>query len=260
MDGFFKNKVAIVTGASSGIGLATARLLSQSGAKVVLAARSKEKLASLTGEIPNSIAVPTDVTDPGAVKNLVRRTLEIFGKIDILINNAGALLYKHMADSTPQEIRLVMEVNFFGAAACAMEALPVMEKQKSGVIVNVSSVAGRVGLPNLGYYCASKFAFTGFSETLRQEVASKGIRVITVSPGTVYTPMVKAIVDEAMSRGKKMIPIPPERVARAMLKAIRGNEIEVFVPWPARVLNHLHFFFPRFAEWLAYRYRASDRV
>jgi short-subunit dehydrogenase len=255
----FKDKVAIVTGASSGIGLATVRLLSLSGARVVLAARSQESLTVLTKEISNSIAVPTDVTDPAAVKNLVGRTLEIFGRIDILINNAGVLLYKPMAQSTLEEIRQVMEVNFFGAAACAMEVLPIMKKQKSGVIVNVSSIAGRVGLPNLGFYCASKFALTGFSETLRQEAVSDGVEVITVCPGTIYTPMVKTIVDDAISRGKKVTRIPPERVAQAMLKAIRQKKIEIFVPEPTRILNLLHFLFPRFAEWLAYRYRSTDR-
>ena len=225
---------------------------------MVLAARAKDKLSALAAELPGSLSVPTDVSDPGSIQNLARRTEEEFGRIDILINNAGVLVYKPMLETTPQEIRRVMEVNYFGAVDCARAVLPAMLKQKSGVIVNISSVAGRVGLPNLGYYCASKFAFTGFSETLRQEVASKGITVITVSPGTIYTPMVKDIVDKAVARGKKLLPIPPERVAEAILQGIRNKDLEVFVPWPTAVLNWLHFLFPRFAEWLAFRYRASE--
>ena len=176
-----------------------------------------------------------------------------------MINNAGILFYKTMAETSPEEVRRLMEVNFFGAVACANAVLPAMRARKSGTIVNVSSIAGRVGFPNLGYYCASKFALTGFSETLRQETAREGITVVTVSPGTVYTPMTKSIVDEARQRGKRMIPIGPETVARAICDGIVRKQTEVFIPWPTRVLNVLHFFFPLFAERLARQFRAGDR-
>ncbi len=259
MPDFFKDKVAIVTGASSGIGLCTARLLSERGARVVLAARSKDKLEKLAQELPNSIAVPTDVTDKNSVLNMVQRTLDAFGRIDILINNAGILIYKPIVQSTDEDLRRVMEVNFFGAVACANAVLPAMEKQKSGTIVNISSIAGRIGFPNIGYYCASKFAFTGFSETFRQEVASKGIIVSTVNPGTTETPLNQTILDEARKRGKNILPITPERVARAILNAAEKGKAEVFVPWSTRVLHWLHFFAPRFTEWLAWHFRSAEK-
>lgn len=255
----FQDKVVIVTGASSGIGLATARLLSRRGAKVVLAARSKDRLETYSKEMPRSVVCPTDVTEPGAAANLAKTAVEKFGRIDILVNNAGILLYKLMEDTPPEELRKVMEVNYFGAVAVANAVLPAMAAQKSGTIVNVSSVAGRVGFPNLGYYCASKFAFTGYSESLRQEAASKGVKVVLVSPGTIYTAMTQSIVDDALARGKRMIITPPEKVAEAILRGIEKGSREVFIPWQTSVLNHLHFHLPGFAEWLAGFFRASDK-
>jgi NADP-dependent 3-hydroxy acid dehydrogenase YdfG len=153
MDQPFKDKVVIITGASGGIGLETARLLLKAGAHVVLASRNKEKLDSLASEMTGVLAVPTDVTQDSSVDNMVAQTLQKYGRIDILVNNAGILYYKPMADTTPSEIRALMETNYYGAVRCTNAVLPSMKKQKHGMIINVASIAGRVGFPKLGYYC-----------------------------------------------------------------------------------------------------------
>jgi len=254
----FKDQVVIVTGASSGIGESTARLFSQKGARVVLASRNKIKLDALASELNLAFPVPTDVTREQDLRNLVGQTLQKFGRIDILINNAGLLLYKPMIESSLDEIRKIMEVNYFGAVACAQAVIPTMKQQKSGVIVNISSIAGRVGFPNLGYYCASKFALTGFSETLRQELKPLGILVTTIGPGTVYTPMTARIVDESRKKGKRTIPVSPEYIAQRILRSIEKREIEVLVPMTSKLIYVLHFFFPVFSEWLAFKFRSLE--
>ncbi|MBI4218444.1 MAG: SDR family NAD(P)-dependent oxidoreductase [Elusimicrobia bacterium] len=258
MSDFFQDKVAIVTGASSGIGLETAKLLSNRGSLLVLAARNKEKIESLSKELGRSLPVVTDVTQESSVQNLIAQTLDRFGKIDILINNAGILLYKPMQDCSSEEIQRILEVNFLGAVRCANAALPILKKQGQGTIVNVASIAGRIGLPNLGYYSSSKFALVAYSEALRQEVFHHNIFVTTVCPGTVLTPMTETILSEAKAKGKNSFPIMPQTVAKRILRAIEKKEREVFVPEMTRFFYWLHFFFPRFAEWLVWKFRASD--
>lgn len=258
MNDYFKDKVVIVTGASSGIGESIARTVAKRGAKVVLSARRKEKLEWLSAELKNSLAVYTDVTQEESVHRLVEQTVGRYGRIDILINNAGILLYKPIMESSFNEVREVMETNFFGAVLCAHSVIPIMKRQKEGAIVNVASIAGRIGFTSLGYYGASKFALVGFSESLRQELAPEGIFVSLVCPGVVNTPMSKAILDEAIARGKKVMPISPERVAEKILLAIEKKKAEVFVPSSTHFFYWLHFFFRRFSEWLAFKFRASD--
>lgn len=259
MKNIFRDQVVIVTGASSGIGEAAARKFAERGARVVLAARRVEPLEKLAKELPNSIAVPTDVTQLKSVENLVQKTLEKWGRIDILINNAGILVYKLVGDCTLQEARDIIETNFFGCVYCAHAVIPTMKKQKSGVIVNIASIAGKIGFPNLGYYGASKFALVGFSEALRQELKHEGIFVNTICPGTVYTPMTQKIVEEAMAKGKNIMPIRPEKVAGVILDSIEKKRAEVFVPVMTRWLYWLHFFFPKFTEWLAWKFRAAEQ-
>ena len=253
----FSDKVAIVTGASSGIGLATARLLHREGAKVVLAARNAGKLEAAARELPGSLAVPTDVTRDESVAALAARTLERFGRIDLLVNDAGILFYKKMSDSSAEENRAMMETNYFGAVRCTDAVLPAMRRQGGGNIVNVASIAGLIGFPRLGYYGASKFALVGYSHALRQELKKENIRVSVVCPGTVETPMTRQIMDEAVGRGRRVVTVPTEAVARAIMRAARRDLAEVVLPFPVRFLRGLHFFAPSFAEWLAGRFRAG---
>ncbi len=255
---YFKDKVAIVTGASSGIGKETARLLWQKGAKVVLAARRKEEINSLSHELSGSLAIPTDITQDSDVKNLIHKTINHFGKIDILINNAGILLHKPICDSTEEEIRKVMEVNFFGAVRCIHAVLPMMKKQEGGTIANVSSISGKIGLPNIGFYSSSKFALMGYSQALRQELKEYGIFVTVICPGIVYTPMNQSLIDNARKEGRRVTFIQPEEVGRIILTAIEKKKPEIVLPKFTKLFFWAHFFFPQLMENIAWKFRASS--
>lgn len=259
MKKILENRIVIITGGATGIGFETACLLVRKNAKVVLAGRRQEKLESAVKKLGhNAIAVSCDVTDDSSVNNLIIKTLGKFGRIDILINNAGELLYKPMSECTLEETKSVMETNFFGAIRCVNATLPSMKKQGNGIIVNVASIAGRIGFSNLGYYGASKFALVGYSESLRQELKNSGVFVSVICPGTVYTPLTQKILDEARLKGKNVLPIMPEQVAQKILCAIEKKKREVFVPKSVYGLYLIHFFFPKFIEWLAGKFRAAD--
>ena len=259
MQNYFKNKVAIVTGASSGIGKETARLLWKNGAKVVLTARKIKKLELLSQELPGSIPISADITQKDEIKNLMQKTVEQFGRIDILINNAGILLHKSIEESTEEEIRKVMEVNFFGAVRCIHDILPIMKKQKSGSILNVASIAGKIGLPNLGYYGSSKFALLGYSQALRQELKQYNIFVSVLCPGIVYTPMNQELLENARKEGRKIRALTPEEVAVTILLAVKKKKPEVIIPKFTRAFFWAHHFFPSLMETIVWRFRASSR-
>jgi short-subunit dehydrogenase len=174
---------ALVTGASSGIGLATARLLASRGARVVLSARRRDKLDAAAAET-NGVAVPGDVTDPAVRAKLLDAC---GGRVDILVNNAGYGEAGPVETVGEAEARRQFEVNFFAAAALMQAVMPLMRKQRSGRIVSISSVAGRFGYPLFGWYCASKHALEGLSDALRLEARPWGVRVVLVEPGPVET-------------------------------------------------------------------------
>jgi len=177
------DRIALVTGASAGIGLATARLLAGQGAKVVVNARRRDRLEALAAEL-KGVAIPGDVTDP-AVRG---RLLEVCGgRVDILVNNAGYGEAGPVETVKEEDARRQFEVNFFAAAALMQGVMPFMRKQRSGRIVNISSVAGRFGYPLFGWYCASKHALEGLSDALRLEARPWGIHVSLIEPGPVET-------------------------------------------------------------------------
>ena len=188
------DRVAIVTGASSGIGAATARALARQRAHVVLAARRQEQIAALAAELAaayavRALAVPTDMSQPEEIAHLVDRTLAEFGRVDILVNNAGLGLQGDVADLTAADLRYLFDVNVFGAVQAMQAVIPPMRSQRSGVIVNISSILGKVVVPSLGMvgssagYTASKYALNAFSAAARMELRSAGIHVMTVLPG-----------------------------------------------------------------------------
>ena len=256
---FFADRVAVVTGASSGIGQALARLLAGQGAKVVLAARRDGELEVLARELgAQALAAPTDVSQDASVRGLFEKTLQAFGRLDILVNNAGILIHKPLMQTSLDEARSLMETNYFGAVRCAQAALAAMRPRRQGTIVNVSSIVGRIGLPYLGHYGATKFALAGFSEALRQEAAPAGIHVCSVFPGTVATPMAEPTLAHARSKGKGVRAVTPEAVARAIADGIRHKRRDVYVPRALAFFRILHAVCPGLAEGLAWRFRAAD--
>jgi NADP-dependent 3-hydroxy acid dehydrogenase YdfG len=184
-------RVALVTGASSGIGEATAETLARVGAKVVVAARRRDRLDGVVQRIGSAggeaLAVTADVSDPGAAADLVRQAEDHFGRLDILVNNAGVMYLEPTADADLQRWRHMLELNVLGLIAATQAALPGMRGRRDGHIVNIASTAGRVANPNSAGYSATKFAVVGFSEALRKELVRDRVRVTVVEPGIVET-------------------------------------------------------------------------
>jgi NADP-dependent 3-hydroxy acid dehydrogenase YdfG len=227
MAGSLNGKVAVVTGASSGIGEATVRSLAGEGAAVVAGARRKERLDGLVEEVTRdggkAIAVECDVTAEQQAHALVDRAIEEFGKIDILVNNAGVMLLSKVEKGLSDEWRQMFDVNVLGLLYATDAAVEAMKRQGSGHIVNVSSVAGRKTRPTGGVYSGTKFAVNAISEALRQELLEDGIRITMVEPGAVATELTEHITDEEVREGLKQRNIEPlqsEDVANAIAYAV----------------------------------------
>lgn len=218
-----QGKIAIVTGGGRGIGRATAIALVQEGADVAIIARTARELretAELIEAVGRRVLVyPGDVTKRTDVQRLVQGTLEAFGRIDILVNNAGVAFCKPFATTSEEEWRQTIEVNLYGVFLATKAVLPSMKRQGAGVIVNVSSGAGKYGFPSLAAYCASKFGLNGFTEALAREVAGDGIRVYAICPGGVNTRMYLDMFPRADPRSL----LQPKDVARVIVDLATGR-------------------------------------
>jgi short-subunit dehydrogenase len=224
-----KYKVIIVTGASGGIGLAAARVLAERGAHVVLAARSADKLKALEAEIPNSFAIQTDMTKPGDVHALIQKTKEKFGRIDVLINNAGQGIMSPIESVDLKVYREVMELNVFSVLEAMQEVIPIMRAQGGGTILNISSMVSKNYYPRLGAYASTKYALNALSLTARAELEPEHITV------SVFHPKMTATDFGANSRGERyvssagrpgMIVDTAEEVAEKIADQIESGEAE----------------------------------
>jgi len=221
-------KVVVITGASSGLGEAAARLLSEQGASIVLGARRADKLQTLVAELiakgGKAIAVTTDVTKRDEVQKLVDAAVKTYGRIDVIINNAGLMPQSLLEQLKVDEWDRMIDVNIKGVLYGIAAALPYMQKQKAGHIINVSSVAGHKVGPGSSVYAATKYAVRALSEGLRQEVKAYNIRTTVISPGAVATELPDTITDAAVGERIKNfyanVAIPADSFARCVAFAM----------------------------------------
>lgn len=229
---YLHNKVAIITGASSGIGAAIAKVLAANGVQVIATARDKDRLDDLIKQIAskggNAVGKVMDVTDLTSVQSIVEFAQETYGKVDILINNAGLMLFSYWSDLAVEEWNKMIDTNIKGYLNSIAAVLPVMLKQKSGQILNIDSVAGHQVDPAAGVYSATKFFVQAMTESMRKDLGvNHGIRVNTVSPGVINTGWADKVTDpvgrkEAQKLNK--IAIAPEDVAEAVYYALNQPE------------------------------------
>ena len=256
----FKDKVVIITGASSGIGRATALEFARHGSKVVIAARSADKLRSLEEEITKlgaeALTCLTDVSKEEDCRRMVEATVEKFGTINILINNAGISMRASFEEVDLSVLKRLMDVNFWGTVYCTRYALPYIVKSK-GSLVGVSSTAGYHGLPGRTGYSASKFAIHGFLETLRIEYLPQKLHVMIIMPGFTSSDIRKhALVADGSEQGisprkeKKMM--SPEHVAGWILKGIRKKKRNKIMAWSGRFTALLERVFPKTVDYAFY--------
>lgn len=231
-----ENAVVLVTGASSGIGAATARAASAAGARVVLVARREDRLRQIVDAMENAVAVPCDVTEPAQVQQAVRTVTDKFGQIDALVNCAGQGLQANIDDLNPADLRAVLELNLVAPLMMMQAVLPIMRARKSGAIVNVTSGIVWSDLPGSAGYSASKAALNKLSTIARAELADAGIAVSLMFPSITESEFVTSVRGDVaaaqnLEAGSGLVPDTPENVASAILDLIRsGDEQADLVP------------------------------
>lgn len=266
MKKLFKDKVVIVTGASSGIGEAIALEFSLNGSKVVLAARSEPNLSCVAGKIiqagGEALTVKTDVSIEADCKRLIEKTIEKFGRIDILVNNAGISMRATFLEVDLSVLHRLMDVNFWGTVYCTKYALPYLIAAK-GSLIGVSSVAGFHGLPGRTGYSASKFAIHGFLETIRIENLRKGLHVMIIAPGFTSTEIRKhALLANGSEQGEspknEQTLMSPEYVAKWVLKGIRQKKRNKLLTWDGRLTALFQRIIPDVVDWAYYREMSKE--
>ena len=264
---YFKDKVIIITGASSGIGLASAKLFASLGAKLVLAARSQDKLEEIASGISHDsgsdvLCVKTDVSVEEDCRNLIDKAVARFGRIDVLVNNAGLSMRALFRDLDLQVIKTLMDVNFWGTVYCTKYALPYLLESK-GSVVGVISIAGYAGLPARTGYASSKYAIRGFLDTLRIEHLYDGLHVMVFAPGfTASNVRNAALTAHGQQQGQtprdegKMM--SAEKVALYMAKGIARRKSEMILTPIGKLTVFMHNILPRLTDRLEFSYMAKE--
>jgi short-subunit dehydrogenase len=233
-------KVVIITGASMGIGLSTARIFANAGSKVVLVARSSDKLQALAAELHSQghdvLVLVTDMRDPAAVNQMINQACEHYGRIDILINNAGQACAGRVADVSPADFQKIIDLNVIGPLHAIQAAVPKMRQNGGGLIINISSMVSKMAIPGLGTYAATKTALNMLSDTARSELAPENIRVITVYPRMTSTDFGRNSIGNRETRqqqrstgGSNIVVDTPEWVAEKILAAALNEPKEQFM-------------------------------
>jgi short-subunit dehydrogenase len=244
-------KNVVITGASSGIGRATALEMARRGAHVILGARRADPLEQTAAACRafgvQATAVVTDVTRPEDCARLMAAA----GHVDVLVNNAGFATFDAIAEAKAEELRAMMDTNYFGTVNCTQAVLPAMLARGNGTIVNVASICGIMGYARMGGYCATKFAIVGFTEALRDEVLGRGVRVALVCPGTTETEFFVTAEKEKMPGASRLLlAVKPEQVARAICDAAEDGRYRRILPLFAAAYMRMKEVFPRFAHLL----------
>ena len=246
----------VITGASQGIGRALAVAAAKRGARVLAAARSDDLLGELAAEVRKAggtiETVRADVTSPEERHLMVEAATRHFGGADVLVNNAGIGATGHFAEVSPERLRQIMEVNFFGLAETTRAFLPLLRQGNKPAVVNISSIAGKRGIPARSEYSASKFAVQGLSEALRAEFARFGIDVIVICPGLTQTNFSKNMLEQkARMPLDHMRGMTAEAVAEATLNAVAKGKDEICLTGQGKLIVFMSRFFPRLADRIA---------
>ncbi len=256
-----KDKVVIITGGSLGIGKACAFEFGRKGSKVVIAARNeqslKETVAELKKEDIDCLSVQVDVSQEDDCKRLVQETIKKYGKIDVLLNNAGISMRAAFADLDLSVIRSLMNVNFWGTVYCTKHAMPELIKSK-GSVVGVASIAGYVGLPGRTGYSASKYAMKGFLDALRNENRNTGLHVMVACPGYTASNIRKAaLIADGSKQGDTPLDeeklMTAEEVAKHMYHAVRGRKREIILTSQGKLAVWINKLFPKLSDKLVYK-------
>jgi NAD(P)-dependent dehydrogenase (short-subunit alcohol dehydrogenase family) len=261
--GYWQGKVAIVTGGSSGLGLAIGEALATAGAQVVLAARGAEALEQSAARLCQSgspvIAIPTDVTHQAAVDLLLASTLERFGKLDALFNCAGRSMRRAVLDTTPDDFRELLDLNLLSVVRTTRAAAPHLLRSQ-GHLVNVGSLAGKTAARYMGAYPASKFALSAYTQQLRLELGPQGLHVLLVCPGPIERAQPRERSPEELAglpasaarpgAGAKTKAISPQRLAADILQACERRQSEIIRPRKARLLFALSQLSPALGDWI----------
>jgi len=265
----FNNKRIIITGASSGIGKEMAIQLSRQGSRLTLAARSAERLAEVANLCQENgsqaIHVPTDVADESQCQNLIQTSVNHFGGIDLLVNNAGYSMWAKFEDITQIEIgEQLFKVKFFGSIYCTYAALPFL-KASNGQILTISSLTGKIGVPTRTYYSAANHALAGFFDALRGEVYNDGVHITLVYPGYIATPIrEKAINSDGKPHGKTHIEeskaMPVNICVRQILEATAAKKRDVYLTFKDKVGTWLKLVSPSLLDYLARKQTSLDQL